>query len=91
MFNYQGKGFIVINAFLLFKTSNHPVSFIPDDFSIDSTLGDNGKMQRTQQYRQFHENIVAYNNSVLFASEGVDNIDRAVAPFTFRVQGNIYH
>ena len=54
-------------------------------------LGDNSKMQRTQQCRQFHENIVAYNNSVLFASEGVDNIDRAVAPFTFRVQGSIYH
>ena len=54
-------------------------------------LGDNSKMRRTKQYRQFHENIVAYNNNVLFASEGVDNIDRAVAPFTFRVQGNIYH
>ena len=54
-------------------------------------LGDNGKIRRTQQCKQFHENIIANNNSVLFASEGVNNIDRAVAPFTFRVQGNIYH
>ena len=54
-------------------------------------LGDNGKIRRIQWCRQFHENIVAYNNSVLFASKGVDNIDHAVAPFTFRVQGSIYH
>ena len=54
-------------------------------------LGDNGKMRRTQQCRQFYENIVAYNNSVLFASEGVDNVDRAVVRFTFRVRGNIYY
>ena len=54
-------------------------------------LGDNGNMQRMQQCKQFHENIVTYNNSILFAFEGVDNVDHAVAPFTFRVQGNIYH
>ena len=48
-------------------------------------------MRRIQQCRQFYENIVAYNNSVSFASEDVDNIDRAVATFTFRVQGNIHH
>ena len=65
---------------------------IPSDYLISEVeLGDKGKMQRTQQCRQFYENIVDYNNSVLLASEGVDNIDRAVAPFTFRMQGNIYH
>ena len=62
-----------------------------DRLMSEVELGDNGKMRRTQQGRQFHENIVAYNNSVSFASEGVDNIDHVVAPFTFRVQGNIYH
>ena len=54
-------------------------------------VGDDGKIRRTRRCKQFHENIVAYNNSVSFASEGVDNIDRNVAPFTFRMQGNIYH
>ena len=62
-----------------------------DRLMSEVELGDNGKIQRTHQCRQFYENIVAYNNSVSFTSEGIDNIDRAVAPFTFRVQGNIYH
>ena len=48
-------------------------------------------MRRTQRCRQFHENIVAYTNSISFASEGVDNVDLAGVPFTFRVQGKIYH
>ena len=62
-----------------------------DRLMSEAELGDNGKMRRIQRCRQIHENIIAYNNSVLFASEVVDNVDRAVTPFTFRVQGNIYH
>ena len=54
-------------------------------------FGPDGKMRRTREYKQFHEGTVVYNNSVSFASEGVDNVDRAVTPFTFRMQGNIYH
>ena len=54
-------------------------------------LGPDGKMRLTRDCKQFHKAIIAYNNSVSFASEGVDNVDRAVAPFTFRMQGNVYH
>jgi hypothetical protein len=62
-----------------------------DRLMSEVEVGDDGKMRRTRRCKQFHENIVAYNNSVSFASEGVDNVDRNVAPFTFRMQGNIYH
>jgi len=62
-----------------------------DRLMSEVEFGEDGKMRRTRRCKQFHENIVAYNNSVSFASEGVDNVDRAVAPFTFKMQGNIYH
>ena len=35
-----------------------------DRLMSEVELGDNGKMRRTQRCRQFHENIIAYNNSV---------------------------
>ena len=52
---------------------------------------EHGQLRRSARSREFHANIVSYNNSVSFASEGIDNVDQTVAPYTFRMQGNIYH
>jgi hypothetical protein len=62
-----------------------------DRLMSEVEVGEDGKMRRTRRCKQFHDNIVAYNNNVSFASEGVDNVDCTIAPFTSRMQGNIYH
>ena len=45
----------------------------------------------TQACRQFREKIVAYNNAISFASEGIDKVDTVHGAFTFKIQGNMHH
>lgn len=54
-----------------------------DRLMYEVELGEDRKLHCTRQYKQVHDNIVAYNNSVSFASEGINNVDRHAAPFTF--------
>lgn len=50
-----------------------------------------GRIVLTSRCKRFRQLITPYNNSVAFASEGVEKIDNTVYPFTFKIQGSMYH
>lgn len=47
--------------------------------------------RRTARSKEFHDNIVSYNNCLSFTSEGTSNVDHRVGRTTFRIQGSVHH
>ncbi|KAL2036428.1 hypothetical protein N7G274_010855, partial [Stereocaulon virgatum] len=56
-----------------------------EDIRIDGQT----TQRRTARSKEFHDNIVSYNNCLSFTSEGTSNVDHRVGWTTFRIQGSV--
>ena len=61
------------------------------DRLIYETVDIFGDVQLTDRCKQFRKSILAYNNAMAWASEGVDTVDYRVGHYNFRMQGSVRH